>query len=328
MTPEYGAYIVMEHLEGRPLNVELRARKRLPLDQALRWMRQVCSAVAVAHAAGVIHRDLKPHNIFLEATQEGPFVKVLDFGLAKLQRVSGESIGALTKSGTLRIDRRAEVGLHDSGGSSGAAARLAAGAAQLVAAVAALHDAGRVHCDLKPSNILITTTGRLVVLDFGLSAPLLGQLARPGFSGTLSYAAPEQLWGGALTVATDWYSVGVVLFEALTGELPAGEVAVGEVVWSIDVATGQRVAATVVQVRRATRECLALRWQGGSLVCTPDHPLYSPEAGAYRPASDWVTGPARTLLIAAEDGVRVVAVEGRETFAGVHEVIDVAPSAA
>jgi serine/threonine protein kinase len=101
VTPEYGAYIVMEHLEGRPLNVELRARKRLPLDQALRWMRQVCSAVAVAHAAGVIHRDLKPHNIFLEATQEGPFVKVLDFGLAKLQRVSGESIGALTKSGTL-----------------------------------------------------------------------------------------------------------------------------------------------------------------------------------------------------------------------------------
>jgi hypothetical protein len=94
------------------------------------------------------------------------------------------------------------------------------------------------------------------------------------------------------------------------------------VVWSIDVGTGQRVAATVVQVRRATRECLALRWQGGSLVCTPDHPLYSPETGTYRPASDWVTGPARTLLLSLEDGVRVVAVEGSETFAGMHEVID------
>lgn len=113
-----------------------------------------------------------------------------------------------------------------------------------------------------------------------------------------------------------------MLVRTVRGELPAGEVAVGEEVWSIDVATGQRVAATVVQVRRATRECLALRWQGGSLVCTPDHPLYSPETGAYRPASDWVTGPARTLLIAAEDGVRVVAVEASETFAGVHEVID------
>jgi hypothetical protein len=113
-----------------------------------------------------------------------------------------------------------------------------------------------------------------------------------------------------------------MLVRTVRGELPAGEVAVGEVVWSIDAATGQRVAATVVQVRRATRECLALRWQGGSLVCTPDHPLYSPETGAYRPASDWVTGPARTLLISVEDGVRVVAVEGRESFAGMHEVID------
>jgi eukaryotic-like serine/threonine-protein kinase len=129
----------------------------------------------------------------------------------------------LTKSGTLRIGPRPDVAPHEGGSSAGAAARLAAGAAQLVTAVAALHDAGRVHCDLKPSNIVITHTGRLVVLDFGLSAPLLGQLARPGFSGTLSYAAPEQLWGGDLTVATDWYSVGVVLFEALTGELPAGE---------------------------------------------------------------------------------------------------------
>ena len=142
---------------------------------------------------------------------------------------TGDSRDALTKSGTLRIERRVGAGLPHGATGAGAAARLASGAAQLVAAVAALHDAGRVHCDLKPSNILITSAGRLVVLDFGLSAPLLGQLARQGFSGTLSYAAPEQLWGGDLTVATDWYSVGVVLYEALTGELPAGESQLGEV---------------------------------------------------------------------------------------------------
>lgn len=101
VAPEVGAYIVMEYLEGRPLNAEVKATGRLPLDQAIRWMRQVCSAVGVAHSAGVIHRDLKPHNIFLETTQDGPFVKVLDFGLAKLQRGSEEGIGSLTKSGTL-----------------------------------------------------------------------------------------------------------------------------------------------------------------------------------------------------------------------------------
>jgi serine/threonine protein kinase len=98
---EVGAYIVMEYLEGKALNAEVKERKTLPVNQAIRWMRQVCSAVAVAHAGGVIHRDLKPHNIFLESTQEGPFVKVLDFGLAKLQRSTDEGIGSLTKSGTL-----------------------------------------------------------------------------------------------------------------------------------------------------------------------------------------------------------------------------------
>lgn len=101
VAPEVGAYIVMEYLEGRPLNAEVKAMGPLPLEQGIRWMRQVCSAVAVAHSAGVIHRDLKPHNIFLETTQDGPFVKVLDFGLAKLQRGSEEGIGSLTKSGTL-----------------------------------------------------------------------------------------------------------------------------------------------------------------------------------------------------------------------------------
>jgi serine/threonine protein kinase len=98
---EVGAYIVMEYLEGRSLNAEVKERTTIPIEQAVRWMRQVCSAVAVAHAAGVIHRDLKPHNIFLETTQDGPFVKVLDFGLAKLQRATDDGVGSLTKSGTL-----------------------------------------------------------------------------------------------------------------------------------------------------------------------------------------------------------------------------------
>jgi serine/threonine protein kinase len=101
VSSEVGAYIVMEYLEGKSLYAEVRERKRIPLDQGVRWMRQICQAVAVAHAAGVIHRDLKPHNIFLEATQEGPFVKVLDFGLAKLQRTTDQGVGSLTKSGTL-----------------------------------------------------------------------------------------------------------------------------------------------------------------------------------------------------------------------------------
>lgn len=107
------------------------------------------------------------------------------------------------------------------------------------------------------------------------------------------------------------------------GEVPLGTLVVGDVVCSVDVSTGRVLAATIVQVRRATRECLALRWQGGALVCTPDHPLYCPETATYRPASDWVTGTARSLLIAGEGSVQVVTVAAHETFAGVHEVVDI-----
>lgn len=106
------------------------------------------------------------------------------------------------------------------------------------------------------------------------------------------------------------------------GDVPAGWLGVGDLVHSVDVTTGELLVATVVQVRRATRECVALHWQGGALVCTPDHPLYSPETATYRPASDWVTGPARTLLHVTPAGARPVAVTATDAFVGVHEVLD------
>ncbi len=94
---------------------------------------------------------------------------------------------------------------------------------QLVEGVAALHEAGHLHRDLKPSNVLVERgTRRLVVLDFGLVTPLDRRRAvhEPGFSGTLEYMAPEQADGEDPLPASDWYSVGVILFEALTGQLP------------------------------------------------------------------------------------------------------------
>lgn len=102
--------------------------------------------------------------------------------------------------------------------------RLRTAFAQLVDAVAMIHAAGKLHCDLKPSNVLVTReTGRVVVLDFGLvteiEAPIWASTSF-GVAGTLSYMAPEQARGDALTESSDWYSVGVILFEALTGRLP------------------------------------------------------------------------------------------------------------
>jgi serine/threonine-protein kinase len=94
---------------------------------------------------------------------------------------------------------------------------------QLLAGVGAAHAVDVVHTDLKPSNVLIAGA-RVVVTDFGLAVPCCATLgcacAMPHLIGTPAYMAPEQVTGGALVDATDIFSVGVILYELLTGELP------------------------------------------------------------------------------------------------------------
>lgn len=96
---------------------------------------------------------------------------------------------------------------------------------QLARGIIALHDRNIVHRDLKPSNVMITSQGQLKLLDFGLVAELqqlAGETVSVGtknFAGTPRYAAPEQV-AGQRTAAVDWYAVGVMLFEALTGQAP------------------------------------------------------------------------------------------------------------
>ena len=81
------AFIVMEFLEGEPLDRRLARLGRLPVVDALRLCRQIASSLAAAHAQHIIHRDLKPENIFLVRDGEvasGERSKILDFGIAKL----------------------------------------------------------------------------------------------------------------------------------------------------------------------------------------------------------------------------------------------------
>ncbi|MHA7627778.1 serine/threonine-protein kinase [Corallococcus sp. M7] len=82
--PDGRQYIVMEYLEGQPLDAILAEKGRLPVPEALSLLDEVLAALGAAHGAGVVHRDLKPSNIFLVRQPDGSrYVKLLDFGLAK-----------------------------------------------------------------------------------------------------------------------------------------------------------------------------------------------------------------------------------------------------
>lgn len=77
-------FIVMELLRGHDLETELNVRGRLPLREAVGYVLQAASAIAEAHARGVVHRDLKPNNLFLVEQGGIRSIKVLDFGLSKI----------------------------------------------------------------------------------------------------------------------------------------------------------------------------------------------------------------------------------------------------
>ncbi|QUV82632.1 protein kinase [Chloracidobacterium sp. D] len=94
------AYLVMELLQGVSLATELKLCGALPVERSIAIMLPVCDVLATAHEAGVIHRDIKPDNIFLHQTPEGEVVKVVDFGIAKLLEPDADDpLAGITETG-------------------------------------------------------------------------------------------------------------------------------------------------------------------------------------------------------------------------------------
>ena len=136
-------FITMAYVEGKDLNQVLKTEHPLPLERCMKFARQLCEALAAAHAEGVVHRDFKPHNVLVAKDDH---VYVSDFGLA----TSFET---------------AKMGMTRSG----------------------------------------------------------------AFVGTPKYMSPEQVEGGTVDQRSDLYSLGLVIYEMATGEVPFA----GESTWQV-----------------------------------------------------------------------------------------------
>ncbi len=101
---DVGPFLVMEHLHGEPLVDRLKREGRLPLLLTVQIVSQVCRALSTAHEAGIVHRDVKPANVFLARphTNMSVYAKLMDFGVAKLVEPRGDDAGpALTRIGAV-----------------------------------------------------------------------------------------------------------------------------------------------------------------------------------------------------------------------------------
>ncbi len=91
-------FIVGEFLDGKEFASYLDDVGKMPVGPAVRIVRQICKALTAAHAKGVVHRDMKPENVFLTGNLERPIAKVIDFGISKMGDAPGT---ALTKTGMI-----------------------------------------------------------------------------------------------------------------------------------------------------------------------------------------------------------------------------------
>ncbi len=167
-----------------------------------------------AHSKEIIRRFLIERKI-LAALEHSNIARLIDAGqtaeglpLLVMEYVAGKPLDEYCRTQNCSLDERLKL------------------FRKICVAVAYAHRRLIIHRDLKPSNILVTADGEPKLLDFGIAKlllpidPALKQTATLMNLLTPAYAAPEQIRGASITTATDIYSLGVILYELLTGVLP------------------------------------------------------------------------------------------------------------
>lgn len=162
-------------------------------------------APRIAHASDLLDRIVAEVRIGRQVAHPN-LCRIYDMGevddhyFITMEYVDGENLASLLhRVGRLPEDKAVQV------------------AREICAGLAAAHDRGVVHRDVKPSNVMIDGRGRARITDFGL-AIIPGEAAAESFAGTPAYMAPEQFDGVEATERSDIYSLGLVLYEIFTGK--------------------------------------------------------------------------------------------------------------
>jgi eukaryotic-like serine/threonine-protein kinase len=226
-----GAGIVYEaHDRELGVRVALKRLRRLSPDAILRFKSEFRSVEDVEHpnlvALGELFEEAGQWFFTMEYVEGTDLLAWVTRPVRERSRPAATELDHTMQDGTSDVPAGAPVSVakpmaHTLPGFD--EARLRSGMVQLLRALEALHAAGKVHRDVKPSNALATPEGRVVLLDFGLATDVVREdrdVRAEGIVGTVSYMAPEQALGLAVDARADMYSVGVVLYRALTGRLP------------------------------------------------------------------------------------------------------------
>jgi len=203
--PSHSRYRIIERLGAGGMGVVYRARdERLDRDIALKFLSPYLSADEVAKrrflvearaAAAIEHPNIcTVHEI--GDTDDGQLYIVMAC-------YDGETLDRKIARGPMPLDDALRI------------------AGEMTRGLAKAHDRGIVHRDIKPANVMVTTDGLVKILDFGIAKLTDATTTQTvGAIGTVAYMSPEQAFGEMVDHRTDLWSLGVVLYEMLTGERP------------------------------------------------------------------------------------------------------------